>query len=134
MLPNLVKIQFTHTLNLWPKMQADDSGSGGDDHEGSDDKSSGVDLIDKIKIIPPKRYKVLLHNDDYTTMEFVILVLQRVFLKSHLEADKIMLEVHKNGVGVCGVFTYDIAETKRSKVIHLAKDNGHPLKCSVVPE
>jgi ATP-dependent Clp protease adaptor protein ClpS len=134
MTKDLAKIQKTLTLNLWPKMQTGNADSGGGNDQGSSDQNSGVDLIDKIKIVPPKRYKVLLHNDDYTTMEFVILVLQRIFLKSHAEADKIMLEVHQRGVGVCGIYTYDVAETKRAKVIQFAKDSGHPLKCSVVPE
>jgi ATP-dependent Clp protease adaptor protein ClpS len=79
----------------------------------------------------PPMYKVLLHNDDYTTMEFVVEILQRVFHKSPTEATRIMLLVHKSGVGVCGVFPAEIAETKVEVVHHLAKKHGFPLQCSM---
>jgi len=76
-------------------------------------------------------YKVLLHNDDYTTMEFVVEVLRKVFSKSPVEATQIMLNVHKSGIGVCGVFVEEVAETKVEMVHHLAKNNGFPLQCSM---
>jgi ATP-dependent Clp protease adaptor protein ClpS len=79
----------------------------------------------------PRLYKVLLHNDDYTTMEFVVEVLRKVFSKSPVEATQIMLNVHKSGIGVCGVFVEEIAETKVEMVHHLAKNNGFPLQCSM---
>ena len=79
----------------------------------------------------PPMYKVLLHNDDYTTMEFVVEVLRSVFHKSPAEATRIMLLVHQSGIGVCGVFTADIAETKVQIVQHLAKKSGFPLQCSM---
>ena len=79
----------------------------------------------------PPLYRVLLHNDDYTTMEFVVEILQRVFRKSPTEAMRIMLLVHKSGVGVCGVFPAEIAETKVEVVRHLAKKHGFPLQCSM---
>jgi ATP-dependent Clp protease adaptor protein ClpS len=79
----------------------------------------------------PPMYKVLLHNDDYTTMEFVVEILQRVFHKSPTEATRIMLLVHKSGVGLCGVFPAEIAETKVEVVHHLAKKHGFPLQCSM---
>jgi ATP-dependent Clp protease adaptor protein ClpS len=79
----------------------------------------------------PPMYRVLIHNDDYTTMEFVVEVLQRVFYKPPMEATRIMLHVHQNGVGVCGVYTQDIAETKVELVHHLARKNGFPLRCSM---
>jgi ATP-dependent Clp protease adaptor protein ClpS len=79
----------------------------------------------------PPMFKVLLHNDDYTTMEFVVEILQKVFYKSPAEATRIMLLVHKSGVGVCGVFTVDIAETKVQIVHHLARESGFPLRCSM---
>ena len=75
----------------------------------------------------PTLYKVLLHNDDYTTMEFVVYILMNVFHKSLEEAEHIMLEIHKAGKGVCGIFTYEIAETKVYQVKELAKSNGFPL-------
>lgn len=79
----------------------------------------------------PPMYKVLLHNDDYTTMEFVVEVLRQVFHKSPTEATRIMLNVHRKGVGVCGVYTAEIAETKVELVHHLARKNGFPLQCSM---
>ena len=79
----------------------------------------------------PPMYKVLLHNDDYTTMEFVVEILQQVFRKSAEEATRIMLLVHKSGYGVCGVFTEDVAETKVEIVHHLAKNSGFPLRCTM---
>jgi len=79
----------------------------------------------------PPRYKVVLHNDDYTTMEFVVEVLQKVFHKSPTEAMRIMLLVHKSGKGVCGVFTEEVAETKVELVLHMARKNGFPLQCSM---
>ena len=79
----------------------------------------------------PPMYRVLLHNDDYTTMEFVVEVLQSVFHKSPSEAVHIMLLVHRNGSGVCGVFSAEVAESKVEMVHYLAKKNGFPLKCSM---
>lgn len=99
-----------------------------------EDGESGTATITQTKVTPPKKYKVLLHNDDYTTMEFVIHVLQKFFNKNMVEAQAIMMEVHMKGTGVCGVFTYEIAETKSVKVNSYARDNGHPLKCSISPE
>lgn len=79
----------------------------------------------------PAMYKVLLHNDDYTTMEFVVEILEKVFHKSPSEATRIMLMVHRNGMGVCGVYIAEVAETKVEMVLHLAKKNGFPLQCSM---
>ena len=77
----------------------------------------------------PPMYKVMLLNDDYTTMEFVIEVLVYVFQKSAEEATRIMLNVHRSGVGVCGIYPFEIAETKVETVDNLARENGFPLKC-----
>jgi ATP-dependent Clp protease adaptor protein ClpS len=90
--------------------------------------------ITKKKVAIPKKFKVMLHNDDYTTMEFVIFILQSVFLKNLDEAERIMLEVHQKGFGVCGIYTYEIAESKAQKVMNLAKSQSHPLTCSIEPE
>lgn len=79
----------------------------------------------------PSMYKVLLHNDDYTTMEFVVEILILVFKKSAEDAVRIMLNVHHKGVGICGVYTYEISETKVNEVHSLAKQHGFPLKCSM---
>jgi ATP-dependent Clp protease adaptor protein ClpS len=79
----------------------------------------------------PPQYRVILHNDDYTTMEFVVYVLQTVFHKQESEAVQIMLTVHRNGSGVCGVYTAEVAETKVSLVHDMARKHGYPLKCSM---
>lgn len=79
----------------------------------------------------PKLYKVLLHNDDYTTMEFVISILETVFHKSTNDATQIMLNVHHKGVGVAGIYTREICETKISTVDRLARKNDYPLRCSM---
>lgn len=102
--------------------------------EGEQDEQSGVATVPKDKIKRPRRYKVLLHNDDYTTMEFVIYVLQKHFGKTVEEATAVMMKVHYEGVGVCGVYTFEIAETKAQKVAKDAKANGHPLLCTIEPE
>ena len=79
----------------------------------------------------PRRFRVLLHNDNYTTMEFVVEVLESVFNKNAPEATTIMLNVHKQGIGVCGVFTAEVAETKVAIVHHLARQRNFPLRCSM---
>jgi ATP-dependent Clp protease adaptor protein ClpS len=86
------------------------------------------------EIKEPPMYRVLLHNDDYTTMEFVVEILMHVFQKPVEEATRIMLNVHKNGTGICGSYTYEVAETKVDTVHLLAKENGFPLKCSMEEE
>lgn len=78
----------------------------------------------------PKMYQVLLHNDHYTTMDFVVAVLMKVFRKKIAEATKIMLDVHKQGKGLCGIYAYDVAVTKVAQVDKMAKDHEFPLKCS----
>jgi ATP-dependent Clp protease adaptor protein ClpS len=86
---------------------------------------------ESLEVKEPKLYKVLLHNDDYTTMEFVILILETVFHKSTNDATQIMLNVHHKGVGVAGIYTKEICETKISTVHQLAKKNEYPLRCSM---
>ena len=80
---------------------------------------------------PPSMYSVLLFNDDYTPMEFVVEVLERFFNKNREQATQIMLQVHTKGSGVCGIYPLDIAETKVSQVLDLAKEQGHPLQCNM---
>ncbi|MBP8645811.1 MAG: ATP-dependent Clp protease adapter ClpS [Syntrophobacteraceae bacterium] len=91
------------------------------------------DLESKVEedLQEPPMYRVLLHNDDYTTMEFVVEVLRQVFHKPPAEATRIMLLVHRSGTGLCGVYTEEIAETKVALVRHLAEKNGYPLQCSM---
>ncbi len=90
---------------------------------------SDVLLEDELK--EPRKYRVLLHNDDYTSMEFVIAVLMQVFRKTEEESTEIMLKVHNEGVGVCGVYTAEVAETRVEMVKQLAKQAGYPLKCTI---
>lgn len=97
-----------------------------------DESEFGTGLDEEVR--EPRKYKVLLHNDDYTTMEFVVEVLMTVFHKTEDEATKIMLAVHKNGVGVCGVYTAEVAETKVVAVRQLARRGGYPLKCTMEEE
>lgn len=86
---------------------------------------------DKVKVKKPKQYKVIMYNDDFTTMEFVINVLVAVFNKNLMEAEKIMLDVHKKGKGVAGIYSYDIAITKTSKAMEMAKESEFPFKLTV---
>lgn len=86
------------------------------------------------KLKKPTLYKVLLHNDNYTTREFVVAVLKEVFHKSETDAVQIMLHVHYNGIGVAGVYTFEVAETKIKTVEAAARDNGFPLRLSMEPE
>jgi ATP-dependent Clp protease adaptor protein ClpS len=88
----------------------------------------------KQKLKPPKLYKVFMHNDNYTTMDFVVEVLKAVFNKSPEESERIMLTIHNEGLGLCGVYPYDIATSKTELVHFLAEKNKFPLKCSVEPE
>lgn len=85
----------------------------------------------KTKTQKPAMYRVLILNDDYTPMEFVVYILERFFNKSPEAATRIMLHVHQNGVGVCGVFTYEVAETKVAQVIETARKHQHPLQCTM---
>jgi len=82
----------------------------------------------------PPMYRVLLHNDDYTTMEFVVEILIYVFNKSPESAAKIMMNVHQKGIGVCGLYTFEVAETKVNAVHNLARESGFPLRCSMEQE
>lgn len=92
------------------------------------------ELADEVMIKHPKKYKVYILNDDYTSMDFVVDVLMSVFHKSYEQAENIMLEVHKKDRGLCGVYTHEIAETKVMQVIKKAKDSGFPLKATMEEE
>ena len=88
----------------------------------------------RTRLKKPPLFKVLLHNDDFTTMEFVVFVLKTVFQRQDADAITIMLKVHTEGVGVAGLYTYEVAETKAGKAMELARAHEYPLLCSVEPE
>lgn len=104
------------------------------DHDNDDDSGTGIVTKTRPKTKKPSLYKVLLLNDDYTPMDFVIYVLERFFNKHSDDAARIMLHVHNKGVGICGVFTYEIAETKVAQVMNFARENQHPLQCTMEKE
>ena len=101
------------------------------DTDNGDELQRGIAVKSRPKTKKPSMYKVLMLNDDYTPMEFVIYVLESFFSMSHDEATQVMLHVHQKGVGVCGVFTYEIAETKVNQTMDLAQKNEHPLQCTI---
>lgn len=98
------------------------------------DTETGVITKTRPKTQKPALYKVLLLNDDFTPMEFVVHVLELFFNKSGEDAYTIMLHVHQKGVGVCGVYTFEVAETKVTQVMDFARENGHPLQCTLEKE
>ncbi|MDX2306757.1 MAG: ATP-dependent Clp protease adapter ClpS [Hyphomicrobium sp.] len=114
-------------------------GPGGDDRKsgnGDNDGGSKTGIVTKTrpKTKKPSLYKVLLMNDDYTPMEFVVHVLEKFFSKGREEATTIMLTVHRKGVGICGVFTFEVAETKVTQVMDFSRQHGHPLQCTMEKE
>ena len=113
-----------------PILASDENGDNGVD----DEQQSGLLTKTKPKTKKPSMYKVLMLNDDYTPMEFVVYVLERFFSKNREEATQIMLHVHRRGVGICGVYTYDVAETKVNQVMDLARKEQHPLQCTLEKE
>lgn len=105
-----------------------DKGSFGPSDEGA------VATESEQRVQRPPLYSVLVHNDDYTTMEFVVMVLMQVFHHSEPKAAQIMLQVHQKGIGVAGIYTYEIAESRIAKVERLAKEHEFPLRCTMQPE
>ena len=115
--------------------------AGGNDagnREGNDDgdggSKTGIVTKTRPKTKKPSLYRVLLLNDDFTPMEFVTHVLQKYFQKSREEAERVMLHVHQKGVGICGVYTYEVAETKVTQVMDFSRKNSHPLQCTMEKE
>ena len=106
---------------------ADEQNGGGDGNEAG--RGTAVITRTKTKTKKPSLYRVLILNDDYTPMEFVVHVLERFFQKDREAATRIMLHVHNHGVGECGVYTFEVAETKVSQVMDFARQNQHPLQC-----
>lgn len=105
-----------------------------DNNGDNADTDHGLVLKTRPKTQKPSMYKVLLLNDDYTPMEFVVHVLESIFKKNRQEATDIMLHVHRRGVGVCGVFTFEVAETKVAQVMDFARANEQPLQCTMEKE
>lgn len=114
----------------------DDQPDGGD--QGDDghlpERQNGLLLKPRPKTRKPNMYKVLILNDDYTPMEFVVHILERFFNKNRQEATDIMLHVHRRGVGICGIFTHEVAETKVAQVLDFARANEQPLQCTMEKE
>ncbi|GHA93742.1 ATP-dependent Clp protease adapter protein ClpS [Algimonas arctica] len=111
------------------------NGRPGKPDDGSDDgMERGVATKTREKTKKPSMYRVLLMNDDYTPMEFVISILMGIFKKSQEEATQVMLAVHQTGIGTCGVYTFEVAETKVAQVMDAAKRNMHPLQCTLEKE
>jgi len=107
------------------------AGSGGKDGAKDGEGQTGVVTKTQPKTKQPSMYKVLLLNDDYTPMEFVVMVLKRFFKMDLEQATRVMLHVHQKGVGICGVFSYEVAETKVNQVMDFARQNQHPLQCTL---
>ncbi len=112
-----------------PLTRASDDERKDGDVDGQD--QVGVATKTRAKPKKPSQFKVLLLNDDYTPMEFVVMVLKRFFSMDLEQATRVMLHVHQKGVGVCGVFTYEVAETKVNQVMDFARQNSHPLQCTL---
>jgi len=130
MLDILELITLTKLEMAGPGKDADGVPSGPDD--GSEDgMERGVATKTRDKTKKPSMYRVLLMNDDYTPMEFVISILMGIFKKSQEEATQVMLNVHQTGIGTCGVYTFEVAETKVAQVMDAAKRNQHPLQCTL---
>lgn len=109
--------------------------SGAEDNEqNQEDQQTGLLVKPRPKTKKPSMYKVLLLNDDYTPMEFVVHILENFFNKTRQESTDIMLHVHRRGVGICGIFTYEVAETKVAQVMDFARANEQPLQCSMEKE
>ena len=106
-------------------------GDDADKGSGDDNTNLGIATKTRAKTKKPSPYKVLILNDDYTPMEFVVLVLKRFFNMDIDEATRVMLHVHQKGVGVCGTFSYEVAETKVTQVMDFARKNEHPLQCTL---
>jgi ATP-dependent Clp protease adaptor protein ClpS len=131
-----IQRRTVRAIRRWAVLAARVSGrmSENDKRGNGEGPNTGVVVKARPKTRKPAMYKVLMLNDDYTPMEFVVHVLERFFQKSREEATRIMLHVHRRGVGVCGAYTYEVAETKVTQVMDLARQNQHPLQCTIEKE
>lgn len=121
-------------MNFFAARAGDITMSKNPDRQFDEDLRGGIVTKPDPKTKKPSLYKVLLLNDDYTPMDFVVYVLERFFNKAHEEANRIMWHVHQKGVGICGVFTYEVAETKVAQVMNFARQHQHPLQCTMEKE
>jgi ATP-dependent Clp protease adaptor protein ClpS len=128
---NMITAQQIGSLGGSAPVLSDDNP---DQDDGEGDAQTGIVTRTRPKTKKPSLYKVLLLNDDYTPMEFVVYVLERFFNKGTEEATRIMLHVHNKGVGICGVYTYEVAETKVTQVMSFARQHQHPLQCTMEKE
>ncbi len=128
--PFLVALSASAVTPVAILMTGDDDDAGKDGGD-EDDSNLGVATKTRTATKKPNPYKVLLLNDDYTPMEFVVLVLKRFFKMDIDEATRVMLHVHQKGVGICGTFSYEVAETKVTQVMDFARKNEHPLQCTL---
>ena len=126
-LPRITSLNRLIPVGQRPVMD-NDADKGSDDDDNS---NLGIATKTRAKTKKPSPYKVLILNDDYTPMEFVVLVLKRFFNMDIDEATRVMLHVHQKGVGVCGTFSYEVAETKVTQVMDFARKNEHPLQCTL---
>jgi ATP-dependent Clp protease adaptor protein ClpS len=125
--PSLAKSAVLHRpQGILVRAEDEDEGK-----DGGGQDQVGIATKTRAKPKKPSQYKVLMLNDDYTPMEFVVLVLKRFFSMDLEQATRVMLHVHQRGVGVCGVFTYEVAETKVNQVMDFARQNQHPLQCTL---
>ena len=122
-------------MQIWGEDGGNDADRDADRDDGREDRrATGLLLKPKPKTKKPSMYKVLILNDDYTPMEFVVHILERFFSKNRQEATDIMMHVHRRGVGVCGIFTHEVAETKVQQVMDFARANEQPLQCTLEKE
>ena len=132
--PIFLGMAMNHHILMEEDLPPQRPGDGDDDGAHLPERQTGLLLKPRPKTRKPNMYKVLLLNDDYTPMEFVVHVLERFFNKNRQEATDIMLHVHRRGVGICGIFTYEVAETKVAQVMDFARANEQPLQCTMEKE
>ena len=120
-------------ISSGPDQGGSGQGGGADDgHDNGPERGIATKVREKTK--KPSMYRVILMNDDYTPMEFVVQILMGIFKKTQEEAYRVMMNVHKNGIGVCGIYTFEVAETKVAQVMDAAKRSQHPLQCTLEKE
>ena len=123
--------EFIPTLRAVASAPTPTAMAGENDGDADSDEQVGIATKTKARPKKPSQYKVLMLNDDYTPMEFVVMVLKRFFSMDLEEATRVMLHVHQKGVGICGIFPYEVAETKVNQVMDFARQNQHPLQCTL---